>query len=286
MKHLHFLSVLILAGLAGTVIAQEAAVKKYDLRYNPQGELVTRQELSAKIDNVTMESNPLGIEGWMKSKLQHTATAIDAQKQTFIMTLKLDDIQQEFNGQAMKGKTETSLCLEVSPLGELVGPQGRNFDLTQLGTAGIPTELLAVMCYLVRFPDHPVAVGEEWEIAQTLQVDERCMPIPMNVTTKLDRVEHDRYIRLLSQVRVHLASFRAPNPLGYGDPVPINNGEMTISNLWRIFDLANGVVIHAEGKARFNAQVDMGGFPLNVQVDWSMALKPEPQETQQPAGTR
>ncbi len=277
MKHACIVSVLIVALLAGAALAQEAPATKYDLRYNPQAELVVQQDLSAKVDGVFMENNPLGIEGWMKSNLQCTITALDAETQTFTMTLELTDIQQEFNGQPMAGNKEACMALELSPLGEADIEQLETADLTKLDQAGIPTQLLAVLCHLIRFSDHPVAIGEEWEVSPLLQLAPRTEPITLNVTTKLVEVKAERYALLVSQVSIHVPTFKAPNPLGYGDPVPINNGELTITDLSRIFDLESGVVAKARGNASFNAQVDMGGFPLNVRVDWSLAMAPQPE---------
>ncbi len=281
MKHACLVSVLIVALLAGAALAQEAPVREYDLRYNPQAELVVQQQLGATVENVSMENNPLGIEGWMRSNLQCTITALDAETQTFTMTLELTDIQQAFNGQMMAGNTEACMALEVSPLGEADVEQLETADLTKLDQAGIPSQLLAVLCHLVRFPDHPVAIGEEWEASPLLQLAPKTKPIALNVTTKLVEVKEEREASLVSQITMYVPTFKAPNPLGYGDPVPINNGELTITDMWQVLDLESGVVTKAKGNAIFKAQVDMGGFPLNVQVDWSLAMAPQP-ETEEP----
>ena len=288
MKHACLVSVLIVVFLTGAAFAQEAPAKKYDLWYNPQAELVVQQNLGADVDGVSMEGNPLGIEGWMRSNLQCTITALDAETQTFTITLELTDIQQAFNGQMMAGNTEACMALELSPLGEADIEQLETADLTKLDQAGIPTQLLAVLCHLVRFPDHPVGVGEEWEASPVLQLAPKTEPVTLNVTTKLVDVKEEREASLVSQITMYVPTFKAPNPLGYGDPVPINNGELTVTDFSRTFDLESGVVTKAKANAIFKAQVDMGGFPLNVQVDWSlaMALQPETEELTTDPGTQ
>ncbi len=282
MKHAWLVSVLIVSWVAGAAFAQETAPKQYALCYNPQAELVVQQQLNADVDKVSMENNPLGIAGWMKSNLQCTVTALDAATQRFTMTLALSDIQQAFNGQMMDGSKEACMVLQVSPLGEVEADieQLKTADLTKLDQAGIPSQLLAVLCHLVRFPEHPVAIGEQWEVSPVLQLAPDTDPLALNVTTQLVGVKEEREASLLSQLSMFVPSFKAPNPLGYGGPVPIKNGELTVTDLAQTFDMQSGVVTAAAGKARFKAQVDMGGFPLNVQVDWSLAMRLRPEADQ------
>jgi hypothetical protein len=66
--------------------------------------------------------------------------------------------------------------------------------------------------------------------------------------------------------------------------VPVKNAELEIVDLWRVFDMEKGVVVKAEGKVEFSAQVDMGGFPLNVAAESVFAMELF-EDLEAPAGT-
>jgi hypothetical protein len=278
------LTALVLTVLCAAAVAQPPAeVQKYDLRYDPKGELVTIQQVNAKIDEVAMENNPLGIDGWMKGTLQHSATVLDPDKQSFVMTLQMEDIKQEFNGQPIGGETESQISVELTPLGQVKRPERAvEADVPTMAFAvGVPTQLLALLCHLVMFPDHPVAIGEEWTTEGLVDIG-RDEPVPVHIATELQQVEQEQLAILLSDMDLRLARFKAPNPLGSGDPVDVDNGRMTISELSRVFDMNNGVVVQAEGKVNFSGQMDMSGFPLNIQVSLSFALTPQAPQEEQP----
>ena len=254
--------------------ADEAQPKTYDLRYDRQEEYIVQQKLSAEIKSVTMEGSPLGLEGWMKSKLVYTGNGLDEETQSFVMRLELDEIEQEFNGAPLKGTDEALVGLIVSVWGEVLGKEEGGDDITVMGSAGVPAELLALLVHLVRFSDQPVAVDEEWESEEVLDPGGKAKPIAMSVTTRLSNVEDERYAWLVSEISLQVPSFKMPNPMGSGDPVPVKNAELEIVEFWRVFDMEKGVVVKAEGKVGFSAQVDMGGFPLNIAAESVFAMEP------------
>ena len=256
-----------------TKAADEAEPKKYDLRYDRQEECIVEQRLSAEIKSVTMEGSPLGLEGWMKSKLVYAGSVLDEEKQSFVMRLGLDEIEQEFNGAPLKGTDEALVGLIVSAWGEVLGKEEGGDDITVMGSAGVPAELLALLAHLVRFSDQPVAVDEQWESEEVLDAGGKAKPISMLVTTRLSNVEDERYAWLVSEISLQVPSFKMPNPMGYGDPVPVKNAELEVVDLWRVFDMEKGVVVKAEGKVEFSAQVDMGGFPLNITAESVFAME-------------
>jgi hypothetical protein len=258
---------------------QPAEVTKYELRYTPNAELVTLQQVSARVDEVLMENNPLGIEGWMKGKLQHRAGTFNEETQTFPMTLELDGIAQEFNGQPVSGPEQSRISVELTPLGQLKNPQQPAVENGPMAmfVAGVPIQMLALLCHVVVFPDHPVAVGERWVTEGQADISPD-MQLPLEVGTELLNVSDEHQATLLSDMDLRLADFKAPNPLGYGDPVTVRNGRLTISDLTRVFDLQNGVVLEAEGSVGFTGQIDLAGFPLTARADLSFSLSPQPQK--------
>ncbi len=269
---------------AGGKAVDEAQQKKYDLRYNRLAQSVIRQKLSAEIKSVTMEGSPLGLEGWMKSNLEYTGSGLDEEKQSFLMRLQLNEIRQEFNGAPLKGSKDACVGLVVSARGEMLGKEEGGGDIAVMGSAGMPAELVALLVHLVRFPYQPVAVDDEWEFAEVLKPGGEARPIPVMVTTRLCNVEDERYAWLVSEINLQVPSFKMPNPMGSGDPVPVNNAELDIIDLSRVFDMDNGVVVKAEGKVEFRAQVDMGGFPLNIAAESTFAMGPS-EDLETPAAT-
>jgi hypothetical protein len=271
---------------------QPAEVTRYELRYTPNDELATLQQVHAKIEEVALENNPLGIEGWMKAKLEHRAGAVNEETKTFALTLELEEIAQEFNGQPIGGAQQSRISVDLTPLGQIKNPRQVSDTDTPAAAlaAGVPVQMLALLCHVVTFPDHPVAIGERWVNEEAVDVGQDA-PVTLRIATELLQVtqadeqaeEQGQQATLLSDMDLLLSDFKAPNPMGYGDPVTVQNGRLTITDLTREFDMQNGVVVEAEGKAGFSGQMVMAGFPLNLRVTLNFSMKPQPAQKNAPA---
>ena len=258
-------------GLAlGTALAADAVT----LRFQPTAETITLQELLAKVDNVSLEGNPLGIDGTISAKVKHTTKPVDPEKQTLPVALELTEISQLFQGQEVAGNSQAKVAVDISPTGLIDAQQYANQKL--FTTAGIPVELLALLCHTVRFPDDPVAVGQEWEITDDVRLTEDDQPIPITATTKLFKIDEEGNAWLLSQISAQMPDFSAPNPMGYGPPVKVTNGTLHITDLWRVFSIASSVVTKAQGKTKFSGQIDMQGYPLKGEMTAGFELKAAP----------
>ncbi len=265
---------LLLVCCAAVVPQVAGAADPVTLRYQPGAETTTLQELIAQVDSVSMEGNPLGIEGTISSKIKHIAKPLDPEKQTFQMAFDLTEISQIFQGQEVAGSAQAKLDVDVSPTGLIDAQQYANQKL--FTTTGIPVELLALLCHAVRFPDDPIATGAEWEITDDVRLAEDDQPIPITATTKLFKIDDEGDAWLLSQVWAQMPDFSAPNPMGYGPPVKVTNGQLKITDLWRVFDVESSVVIRAQGKVKFSGQVDMQGYPLKGEMTAGFELKAAP----------
>ena len=59
-------------------------------------------------------------------------------------------------------------------------------------------------------------------------------------------------------------------------PTAATNGTLTITDLWRVFNIATSVVTRAQGKTKFSGQVDMQGYPLKGEMTAGFELKAAP----------
>lgn len=265
---------LAVACCGAVVLSTARAADAVTLRYQPTAETITLQELLANVDGVSLEGNPLGIDGTISSKIKASCKPVDPEKQAFPLALELTEISQVFQGQEVAGSSQANVAVDVSPTGLINAQQYANQKL--FTTAGIPVELLALMCHVVRFPDDPVTVGQEWEITDDVRLAEGDQPIPITATTKLFKIDEEGNAWLLSRISAQMPDFSAPNPMGYGPPVKVTNGTLTITDLWRVFNIATSVVTRAQGKTKFSGQVDMQGYPLKGEMTAGFELKAAP----------
>lgn len=274
-RHIPLCTICLVVACWGSLALSTApAADAITLRFQPTAETVTLQELLAKVDSVSLEGNPLGIDGTITAKVKHTTKPVDPEKHTLPVALDLTEISQLFQGQEVAGSSQARVAVDISPTGLINAEQYANQKL--FTTAGIPVELLALLCHTVRFPDEPVTVGQEWEITDDVRLAEDDQPIPITATTKLFKIDEEGNAWLLSQVWAQMPDFSAPNPMGYGPPVKVTNGSLKITDLWRVFSIASSVVTKAQGKTKFSGQVDMQGYPLKGEMTAGFELKPAP----------
>ncbi len=278
MKHIPACMILVIF-MTGAAFAQEqATIAKYALQYSPSAECVVQQQLHARVEQILLEGNPLGIDGWVNSKLQRTGTPFDPETKTFKMKLQFSEIEQEFNGQAIEGDSTAVLELAVKPKGQIDAKQALGDEMKLTGSTGVPIQLLGLLCQVVRFPEGEVAIGQTWTVEDVINMGKDEAPIPIEVTSKLTKVENGRYAWVQSSMVVHVPNFEAPNPMGYGDDVPVTKAVLKIKDLVRVFDMQESVVTKAEGKASFTGQLDLGGFLMNAQIDTALKMEPQPKK--------
>ena len=286
MKRLLLATALVIMMACTCAVAEEVAVaggdetavatQTYTFHYGRTQETVLNQKLSADIDNIVVAENPMGIYGQMSSTVKYTGALMNEATRMFPMALDLDEMQQRFDGQVMPGPEKATLRVSVTAKGELDKKHLEGVDASIMSASGLPTPLLALLCHWVRFPSAPVAVGQTWETEDNLPMGEDGDQITIFARTKLAKVVDDREYWTVSEVEVDLPMFEVPNPLGYGEDVPVSNGHIKIAEFWQIFDTERSVVTKAEGAAQFKGEVDYGGFPMALSVDTKFTLKPAP----------
>lgn len=279
MKRTAFVSILLVAFVVAGWAADTEPVE-YLLRYNPQQPLTINQMLSSKITKITMDKSPLGIEGTASGDLSYSHSAMDAEKPSFEMTLKLQNIEQRVMQQAFNVDETSETQLTVSPVGSLsVERADSETERSRQETMGIPMRLLSLMCHIIRFPEETLRCGDDWSVDEALQLSDGD-PLNIAMNNTLVSVADDRYATIQSSVDTFIKYFETPNPMGYGGPMPVMDADLRIIDMQRVFDMHQSVVTEATGSLMFSADVDLGGQISHVTAEgtFEMKIRPDAEE--------
>lgn len=267
MRTLRLLPLVLLA--SGLVWAQE----QYTLRYTPAVDSRARMTLDARVVEAIVQGQPIGITGQAKADLELQIKSANEEARTVAGQFMLTNLRANLNGQPSEPRDPEPVQVVIDDLGRMKLPEADNAAGANLvDTGGIPMQLVSLLALVVRLPEQPVAVGQEWECRDIYALPDMG-EVPVNTRWKLMQLE-DGVATLGANAAAVVPDFKVPNPMVPGADMDVRGATVTVGPILQQYRIADSRIIQSESTLRINARLDMGGFEMPLVMGIKSKMEP------------
>ena len=257
------------------VFATSALAQPYDLHFKSKLGAEMKLFMRAELDDLQVSGTSMGVAGSVQATILIKALAPEAGAKTTRLQVDIKDLKIVLNGAEQSPPPTPTTFIEVDDRGKVVSLQstGSVGGTDFMATAGMPANLLAIALLTSRFPDKPVAIGDDWRLEDTY-------PTPFGVTAqgvftgKLASVADGKAV-FANKVEATLPDFQAANPMQPGTQMTIKECKLTADLPHQVVSLDTGTVVEAGGKLGISLKADMAGMALPADISIFFATGPD-----------
>lgn len=275
MRIIRLLPLLLL--VSGLAWAQE----QYTLRYAPAVGSRAKMTLDARVVEAVVQGQPIGVSGQAKADLELLIKSVNEQDRSVNGQFILTNLRADLNGQPSEPRNPEPVDVVIDEFGRMKLPEADEAAGANLmDTGGIPIQLVSLLALMVRLPQQPVTVGQEWQYQDTYTLPDMG-EVPINTRWKLMQVE-DGVATIGATAAAVVPDFKVPNPMAPGTDMDVRGATVTVGPIVQQYRLEDSRVIESESTLRINARLDMGGFEMPLVM--GIKSKMEPAEDAENAG--
>lgn len=277
--------------------AEEPA--SFSLTHRPAVGLADTRQLRVVITEILLAETPTGLTGNAATTSQLQVKALDPGLPQTVLQTQLGALTSELAGRKGSVPPGAPFYLRLDPCARLLALSRDNpqapapaeprplspahailqYVLDQgagdlLAQGGIPVQALAAQCTFPLLPDHPVKVGDSWQV-QSVSDSADGGQLQQESTVTLQALANQR-ARFCSTVRYALPDFQASNPLLPGTKMRVHNAVLDLMDFVQDYDLAQSLVLEARGKLRVTLEGISPDMTLPLQLSADVTFLPLP----------